>query len=172
MPTRHYLITLLLTPVLLTAQPSTDVPGPYYLSTKRELSYGAAALGLLGSSQLLYQQIESVPLATLALPRVPGIDREALTGNSSADAAAVADAALIGSLSLPLVALVHRDDLREGLNLLILAAETMVVNQGLTDLIRSTVRRPRPYIYRIGGATPETRVTADYRYFPRRAGCT
>lgn len=167
MDIRYTLLVLLFVPVLLTAQLSSDVSGPYHLSIKRELSYGAAALGLLGGGQLLYQRVEPVALLGLRRPRVPGFDRSALMGNSSADAAAVADAGLLGSLSLPLVAILQREDLREGVNLLIIAAETMAINQGLTDLMRSSIRRPRPYIYRVEVATPEAQATArDRTSFP------
>ncbi len=138
------LLVLLSLPLLAFGQGN---PGsPYYLSLKRELSYGGAAAIALGSGYLINTGIDEIRLADLHLWKVPGIDRGP-TRFASTAAADASDVIVYGSIALPGLLVFGRESRQDAGKLLILFAETLALNQGVTDILKSSIRRPRPYLY-------------------------
>ncbi len=139
--------------------------GPYHLSWKRDLFYGVGGAAAVGTGYLIDRQIEDVPLAELRLPRVSAFDRGAISYNS-ATAKTASNLLAYGSLALPGLLLFDRDSRQDAGKLAILLAETMLINQGVTDIIKGSVQRPRPYLYP-DNLDPATVVEAyDQKSFP------
>lgn len=132
--------------------------GPYYFSVKRELSYGVLAAGALGTGFAINQGIDDVALAELHLPRVSDFDQTALE-HFSTSAKTASDITAYTGVALPVFLLLSPRSRNDAGNLAVLLAETMVLNQGVTDIIKSSARRPRPYLY-VEGEGPEGLVEA------------
>ena len=122
----------------------------YQFRTGRELGIGATALGLGGFSY--YFQNRNTPLsagqiAALDRTTIPRFDRWA-TEQNSRPARRWSDALLYASTLLP--ALLHLPDkpVREDfLGIGALYAETAFLNFALTNFVKNTTRRTRPYAY-------------------------
>ncbi|WP_420457792.1 phosphatase PAP2 family protein [Neolewinella sp.] len=149
--------------VSLTGQP--PAAGPYHLSWKRELLYGGGGAAAVGTGYLIDWHITNVPLAELRLPRVSAFDRGAISYNSGT-AKTASDVLAYGSLALPGLLLFDRDSRQDAGKLAILLAETMLINQGVTDIIKGSVRRPRPYLYSDDLDPARVAETYDRKSFP------
>ncbi len=139
------LLTCLSAPSGVWAQADTVVP-PYAFGVVREAGYAVAAGGsrLLGHE--LRRKTESVLLGDLRLGTVPFYDR--YTPSRKHDGSRVAsDITLEVSAALPLLLLAGRRSRRDAFRLGILLVETMALNQGLTDIIKATAHRARPYLH-------------------------
>lgn len=140
-------VTLLLLVVLvvpLTAQGSDD--GPYYLSLKREILLGGGGVGATVLGSVLRSRTPDITLADLRLGTIPAFDRAA-TRNSSESARKASDLTVDLSSGLPFLLLAGKKTRRDAGKLGILFAETMAINYGLTNIIKATSRRPRPYVF-------------------------
>ncbi|WP_157974532.1 phosphatase PAP2 family protein [Lewinella sp. IMCC34183] len=120
--------------------------GPYYLSLRRELGVGTVAAGSALTGYLINQNIDEVALRELSLPKVPGFDESAL-GNVSSAALSGSDIVAYGTVALPVTLLLDRRIRADAVKVGLLFVETMLLNQGLTDIVKGTVQRPRPYLY-------------------------
>ena len=149
-------LILLLLAAGLYGQPRSS--GPYRLEWKRELGLGSVAIGAAATGYLLEQAEDPIPYRSLALPAVPSFDRTALGRNSEA-AVASSDVVAYGTLAAPLLLLTKRRVATDYLTLGVMFAETLVLNQGVTDIIKAVVRRPRPYLY-AASLPPDLEVTA------------
>lgn len=141
------LTTLLLLLVLalpLAAQRNND--GPYYLSLKREILFGGGGIGATALGAFLRANTPDIMLEDLRLGNIPAFDRAA-TRNSSESARKGSDLALNVSSALPLLLLAGNKPRGDAGKLGILFAETMAINYGLTNIIKATSRRPRPYVF-------------------------
>ncbi|MCB0630138.1 MAG: phosphatase PAP2 family protein [Saprospiraceae bacterium] len=120
--------------------------GPYYLSLKQELLYtlGGASTTFLGN--YLRTKTPELTRADLELEGINFIDRIA-TQFSSEQADRLSDKTLVASVGLPLLLLAGQDSRRDFVKISILFGETMLINQGLTDMIKSIALRPRPYVF-------------------------
>ena len=136
------LLVFLLTSASATAQQRS----PYYLSLKQDLLYGGAATGTVALGAVLRLRTPDVKLADLNLGTIPSFDRAA-TRFSSGRARKASDYAMYASAGLPLVLLTGQRARQDAGKLAILFAETMVLNQGLTDIVKSVSLRPRPYVF-------------------------
>ena len=125
----------------LTAQPS-----PYHLSWKRELLYGGTGAGLLIVSDALKGQVPRLPLADLPERNINALDRLA-TENNSETARALSDIGLYGTIGLPALFLTGTRTRNSFARIAVLYGEAAAINIGLTNLIKTTARRPRPYVY-------------------------
>ena len=138
-------LLFLTTTLSLTGQrPGGD--GPYQLSTGRDLGIGAVAAGAAVTGYLINHNVKDVPLRSLTLPDVPGFDEYAL-GNVSPSALTASDVVAYGTVFLPAALLLDRPVRGDALTVGVMLAETMLLNQGLTDIVKGTVLRPRPYLY-------------------------
>jgi membrane-associated phospholipid phosphatase len=128
----------------LSAQQSND--GPYYLSLKREILFGGASVGAVVLGDVLRARTPDIMLSDLRLGTIPSFDRAA-TRNSSESARKGSDLALNVSGALPLLLLAGNKTRKDAGKLGILFAETMAINYGLTNIIKVSSRRPRPYVF-------------------------
>lgn len=120
--------------------------GPYHLSFQRELLYGGGGVGLTALGAYLRNQTPDLVLSDLVLEDINGFDRVA-TRMSSDLAARWSDYLLNGSLVLPAVLLTKAETRRDFGKIMIMYSETVLINHGLTDIIKSTFLRPRPYVF-------------------------
>ena len=121
--------------------------GPYYLSLKRELLYGGLATGSVVFGNALRARTPDIVLGDLHLGNIPAFDRVS-TRLSSESARAASDYTVLLSGGLPAALLLAGKKTRkDALQLGILFAETLTLNSGLTEIIKSTALRPRPYVF-------------------------
>ncbi len=139
-------LLVLLGSVPLMGQSPTKREGPYYLSLKREVLYGGTAAGSVAFGGLLRSRTPDIVLADLRLGNVPAFDRVA-TEFSSESARTTSNATLYASTALPALFLAGAETRRDIGKISLLFAETMLLSQGLTDIIKSTAKRPRPYVF-------------------------
>ena len=150
------LILLLLLAASLYGQPHPA--GPYRLALKRELMVGGLATGAAATGYFLNHADDPIPYRSLTLPAVPSFDRTAL-GRDAESAVTSSDVVAYGTLAAPLLMLTDGRVARDAFTLGVMFAETMVLNQGVTDIIKAVVRRPRPYLYD-ANLPPDLEVTA------------
>lgn len=135
---------------LAAARPALAQSGPYRLSPGRELALLGGGVVTFGVGEVASARMDLLSAAEIdALDRdrvVPRLDAFA-TRQRSAGARAVSDVTGYGSVLLPAL-LVLGDAPRESLGeFAVVFAEVIAVNNGLTNLVKNTVRRTRPYAY-------------------------
>ncbi|MBB4078690.1 membrane-associated phospholipid phosphatase [Lewinella aquimaris] len=148
-PIVSWIFTLLLllgTVPLAGQQDGKTEGGPYYISLKRDLLYGSASVGSVALGSLLRSRTPDIVLSDLRLGNIPSFDRIA-TEFSSASARTLSDYSLYASAALPGLLMAGRRSRREAGKISLLFLETMLLNQGLTDIIKSSAKRPRPYVF-------------------------
>ena len=148
MPLLRYFLLLLLVSVMLSGlrAQSDSLASPYHLSVKRELVYGIGAGGARWLGHTLRQQSAPVLLKDLRLKSIPFFDRYT-PSRKHGGAAHASDFTLDAASVLPLVLLAGRRSRREAGKIGLLLLETMVLNQGLTDIVKATAHRARPYLH-------------------------
>ncbi|THH39663.1 phosphatase PAP2 family protein [Neolewinella litorea] len=119
---------------------------PYYLGLKRDLLYGTGAAGSVVLGKVLRERTPDIVLADLRLASVPEFDQVA-TEFSSDTARKWSDHSLYASSALPALLLLSPAGRQYAGTIGLLFAETMLLNQGLTDIIKSSAKRPRPYVF-------------------------
>ncbi len=121
----------------LIGQATTQQDGPYFLSAKRDILYGGAAGGTVAFGHLLRGRTPDIVLADLRLGNIPPFDCIA-TKFSSEAARTYSDYALYASAGLPVLLLAGRESRRDVGKIGVLFSETLLLNQGMTDIIKST----------------------------------
>ncbi len=119
---------------------------PYHTAWQRDAYYlgGGISATLLGF--YLKANTPKLKLSDLDLGKVNRFDRVATT-YSSGRADKLSDHTMNLSIGLSVVLLAKERSRTDFGRVALLFAETMLWNQGLTDIIKSTSRRPRPYIF-------------------------
>jgi membrane-associated phospholipid phosphatase len=120
--------------------------GPYYLSLKREILYSGAGISTTILGNYLKTQTPDLMRSDLKLEGINFFDRIA-TKFSSENADRMSDKTLLVSSGLPFLLLAGRDTRAQFGKITILFVETMLLNQGFTDIIKSVSLRPRPYVF-------------------------
>lgn len=137
------LITLLICSSFLQAQ------SPYQLKTSREVQLFGAGAGLNGISTYLNlktQILTPEEIRQLDATKIWGIDR-GIVNNFSRSAQKTSDKVLVSSFALPLTLLLGqpaRDNFGE---FSLLYFQTLFLNFGVTNVTKTLVKRPRPYMY-------------------------
>ncbi|NJB86076.1 membrane-associated phospholipid phosphatase [Lewinella marina] len=139
------LVLLLSAPLSLVGQ-TVEARQPYYLGLKRDLLYGAGAAGSVVLGKVLRERTPDIVLADLRLNSIPDFDQVA-TQFSSPTARNWSDHSLYASAALPGLLLLSPAGRKHAFSIGVLFAETMLLNQGLTDIIKSSAKRPRPYVF-------------------------
>ena len=122
---------------------------PYQLKTGRELGILGTAGGLNGASAyfnlktFVLQEDEINQLDPL---KIPGIDRWSVN-NFSRSAQKTSDKFLFGSFALPFLLFLDDTPRRSGGEVSLIYLETMLLNWGVTNVTKTMVKRPRPYMY-------------------------
>lgn len=158
----HLLLTFILSLTIpLAAQGDHS---PYHLSLKRDLLLGGGGVGTVILGNYLRNQVPEVTLGELELGNVPSFDRFAINYNSASAKSASNRTRDISSL-MPALLLLGKASRKDAPKLLLLYAETVALRRGLTNIVKYTARRPRPYL-RTEGLDPETIVqSGDRRLF-------
>lgn len=151
----------LLSALLFTLSLFGQSPGPYYLNLKRTVLYGGTAIGTTVLGKHLRNSTPDLMLSDLHIDGVNGFDRIA-TRQSSKRAALWSDYTMGAAQVLPTLLLANRKSRRDVLKIGLLYAEVIMINQGLTDIVKSTFRRPRPYVFD-ENLPPETILRRDDR---------
>ena len=148
----HLLIVL-----LVAAQSFTS---PYKLSLAVDIPISTNGVALLGTSYLIGKSWDIPPksiLTQLNRDSVNKFDRSA-TRQHSKVAGYLSDAALYGSVALPLLQLVNKKSRKDFGTVAAISAETFVVNIAFTELLKETVKRKRPLLY-----NPDVPVDEKYK---------
>lgn len=120
--------------------------GPYYLSLKREVLYaGSGLVGTVGAF-LLHKRLPTLTAGELEPPKLSGFDQMGL-GNYSQKARNFSNQTLFSTLGLPVLFLAGKKSRRDISTIGFLYIETMLINQGITDLVKVGALRPRPYLF-------------------------
>lgn len=135
--------------------------GPYHLSLKRDLLLGGGGVGTVLLGNYLRNQVPEVTLGELEFGNVPSFDRFAINYNSESAKSASNRTRDISSL-MPALLLLGKASRKDAPKLLLLYAETVALRRGLTNIVKYTARRPRPYL-RTDGFDPETIVRSGDR---------
>jgi len=136
------LFLMALLPGLGQAQPDS----PYHLSFEREAYYMGGGLSVTLLGFYLKANTPRLKLSDLDLGKVNSFDRIATT-YSSEKADRLSDHTMNLSIGLSLFLLANEKSRNDFGKVSLLFIETMLWNQGFTDIIKSTSRRPRPYIF-------------------------
>ena len=139
-----FLLILLSLSLLVFGQRPAE--SPYHLSLKRELVFGGAAAATLGGGYLINSGIDEVPLSAVDLWKVPAFDRGPVRFASS-QAQQASDVVVYASMALPGLLVLGERSRRDAGKLVLMLGETLALNQGITDVLKSSIRRPRPYLY-------------------------
>ncbi len=138
------LLQICLLPLLATGQNLKE--NPYQLSLERDVPLATIAVGAATGGFLLNQSIDDVPLRQLELPAVSDFDQYALRYNSES-AVTASDVIAYGALVMPVALLIDKPIREDAVKVGVIFAETILLNQGITDLVKGVIKRPRPYLY-------------------------
>jgi membrane-associated phospholipid phosphatase len=146
MASRKFYILLLCCCFLWVGLSAQNQEGPYYLSLRREMLYtGSGLVGTVGAF-FLHQRLPYLTAGDLEPPNLTGFDKIGL-GTYSQKARNFSNQTLFSTLGLPALFLAGKDS-RRGIGTIgFLYIETMLINQGITDLVKVASQRPRPYIF-------------------------
>ena len=124
-----------------------DLPaGPYQLNWSKDLSISSTAVGTVLLGDELRRRVPKVFLSELRLRSIPVFDRFAVD-YSSDSARKASNRTRDASTYLPLVLLLGKGPRRDVLKLALLYGQTVALRRGLTNIVKYSVRRPRPYLY-------------------------
>lgn len=125
---------------------------PYQFNGKKETAILIPGIGLnafgfiraASSKPLTLAQLNALTPADIRL----GIDRRAVS-RWSPGSAHLSDGLLFTALAVPatLVLSSRCRELRQGGGVVLMGMETLMLSAGLTNVVKNTVRRPRPYAY-------------------------
>ncbi|MCB0552733.1 MAG: phosphatase PAP2 family protein [Phaeodactylibacter sp.] len=127
---------------------STGPFSPYQLEWKQEAAIFGGSLVSLGVGQLLHQ---NAPLYTpeeisnFQAQSVNGFDRVAINFNSE-PSRQLSDQFLYGSFFLPGFFLAGQPSRHDIVKISTIYSEVIFLNAGLTLLVKSSIRRPRPFV--------------------------
>lgn len=118
---------------------------PYHFSFQREVVYINGGLLTLAGSEYLRRQIEPLEVSKLDVDITDFDDVQFRYGDHKADH--FSDLSMYASAGLTALLIAKRDTRSHFGKVLLLFSETMLVNQGLTNLSKAVFRRPRPYVF-------------------------
>ena len=124
-------------------------PFPYELDTSREIALTGTGLALLGLSWMVAtgrEPLTSAEIDQLDRADIGGFDRSA-TENWSPAAGRASDYLVAALVVSPLSLAVTEPGSNRAGTVLTMYGETMLINLGLTALIKELVGRTRPYVY-------------------------
>lgn len=124
-------------------------PFPYRLRPGTDIPLAAGAIGLLAAGSAVgnnQHPLTADEVAALDPASVNPFDRSA-TSNWSPDAASASDILVNTLILAPVALMVTRPGSRAPLTLAVMYAESYVVANGVTGLLKPTVERIRPYAY-------------------------
>ena len=166
---KNILIICCCLPVFLNAQ------SPYGLNWKKESVILGTGVAMLTGGMILHYN--TAPLTTdeiLALDRAntSPFDRNA-TFNLSPSASDASDVFLLSSHALPFLFLTNKKSRTDFGKIMLLYAETLIFTEGLTNLTKRIVKRPRPFVYNeLADLSKKQRPQARYSFFSGHTSVT
>ncbi|MBI1289349.1 MAG: phosphatase PAP2 family protein [Flavobacteriales bacterium] len=148
-PLKPFLLSVLLGLTILGQVYSQEAESPYNFNWKRELIYASgsgliAAGGVFADYQI--QPLTAAQINALDPYALPGLDMSAVhRWNPKADLAS--DIMLYGSITLPAFLMINKRARKDFLAVGFIYAETALLTLGVTELAKTAVRRPRPFVY-------------------------
>lgn len=145
MQLRILILFILLLPATVEAQSSS----PYVLNWKTDAPFGVIGIGATTTSLLLQKNtkpLQPVDIEGLNRMDVSAFDRKA-TYNWNPSAAKASDILLYSSFAVPFTLLAgeaSRDDFGK---ISLIYAEVFLINFGITNLLKQTVKRTRPFVF-------------------------
>ena len=133
----------------------------YALDTRRELAITTGGLAIWAGSVLMRNQAEDANIEDIANLRINDlwkIDRNA-TSNYSQDAQKISDIILYSSAAIPVFSFTFRECRQEAGKVGLMAFQTLILTDGLTNMIKATAKRYRPFNY--NPDIPESTKLAD-----------
>ena len=124
-------------------------PFPYHLKAVREgvlLATGAAALGLSVDLNSRLEPLTEAEIAALDPASINGFDRGA-TDNWSPSASNLSDVTLVATVGAALSTVAMARGESAPLTVGVMLGETLLVGNGISELVKTAVRRTRPYVY-------------------------
>ncbi len=143
---------------------------PYQLRNSRELGLIGTSMGMNGLASYLHaktQILQPEEIAQLDVDKIWGIDRW-VVGNFSVSAQKSSDKFLYGSLVLPFTLMLDQPGRQNFGKVGLLYVETLLLNFGATNLTKSAVRRPRPFMFDPSDEIPmslKMKKSAQYSFF-------
>ena len=142
--------TLLLLLLLLTVGSSFAQEFPYQLDLKREVSLLSIGAGLSATGHLIEADMPGLTATDVERQllgnNINFLDRGAIRQRSESFRV-LSDDLLKGALFVPAVTLLSKPMRKKPLVLATMFAETMLINEGLTKVIKVSVRRNRPFTF-------------------------
>lgn len=121
----------------------------YNLSWKKDLVIVGAGVGLQVLGDILKTNVEAptlVEINALDPNSINRLDRDAISNNST-NAKKISDIILYSSLSLPVIAYVIPKCRFEGMAVGLMAVETILITNGITNISKGLSKRYRPFNY-------------------------
>lgn len=122
---------------------------PYRLGIQADIPLAVTGTSFLTASYLMSTQKKLPPKEALQLldrNEVNRFDRGATRQNSKV-AAYISDATMYTAMALPLLHLINKDSRKDFGKVAAMGAEVLVVNIGITNLVKESVGRKRPLLY-------------------------
>jgi len=145
----YFLILFIVFTINVIAQDTTTFQSPYRLAWQVDIPIATIALGTGITYLILDAKTEPMTelyINSLKRNDVWEIDR-ATTYNWSPPIAIASDVILYTSIALPFVLLADKKIRKDALKIAIIYAETFALCQGMTNLTKNLVKRPRPFVY-------------------------
>ncbi|MCB0521962.1 MAG: phosphatase PAP2 family protein [Lewinellaceae bacterium] len=124
---------------------------PYQLKTGRELALFGTGAGLLGTAFYFQKKLEPLTesqIAQLNPNDLSGFERW-VTSRRSVQSHKSSNVLLYSSQVAPIAfTLIDKTMRKDALKIGTMYGETLLISSGLTALVKTTVRRTRPYVYR------------------------
>lgn len=140
---------LFLVTMVLYISTSMAQDSPYKFNWKKDLVY-ASGTGLLAAGGIFadYQTRPLTEAQILSLDQFdqPGFDRLAIN-NWNPDAALASDVFLYSSVALPAIMMLNKRARKDFLVVGFIYAEVAMLTLGVTEFVKSGVKRPRPFVY-------------------------
>jgi membrane-associated phospholipid phosphatase len=127
----------------------TVSPSPYVLNWKTDVPFSVIGTSTTITSLILQKNLKPLTpsqLANLDRTQVPAFDRGA-TYNWSHGYATASDVLMYSSFAAPFTLLSAEQVRKDFGKLSLITAEVFLINIGLTNLLKQTVKRNRPYTY-------------------------
>ena len=139
---------------------------PYEHTKKKEWRFVLSSGVVLATGIIMGYTDKTKPyteaeLAGLDKNKINSIDRSAINNWSPATSTA-SDAMLVGISLIPIMFFSENHTKKDIKSLIVLSLETFAFNYGLTNIVKTTVNRPRPYVYNTS-LPPSTRTDAESR---------
>ena len=144
----HTSVVLLIAAVLAAAAPAS-AGDRYDLDTGREIALLGAGAGLGAGaiwSAYTLEPLDELELRGLDPAALPWFDRFA-TRQWSPAAETASDVLMIGSAAAPLLLLTQAGAAASEADIALMYGQTLLIEQGLIGILKTTFRRPRPFTY-------------------------